>query len=214
MNVETKVGIFVIIGFFMVAVTAAVFGNLELNSKEGKTVYFRLNDATGIRNGTPIMYKGLKVGEVKDVMMKDNQIITRVNVYHEFDIPDNVRFNVKQSGFVGQKFVEFEIDPAVKSQATLKDNYEYKTQILIDKDNNWYIKLSGDPVFTTDDLIRTVKDQVGDVVVIPSIMLRPYSEDFLDGKNLDFVKQETKKDFFVVQNIYSMKEFVDYLYEI
>lgn len=125
MNVETKVGIFVIIGFFMVAVTAAVFGNLELNSKEGKTVYFRLNDATGIRNGTPIMYKGLKVGEVKDVMMKDNQIITRVNVYHEFDIPDNVRFNVKQSGFVGQKFVEFEIDPAVKSQATLKDNYEY-----------------------------------------------------------------------------------------
>lgn len=125
MNVETKVGIFVIIGFFMVAVTAAVFGNLELNSKEGKTVYFRLNDATGIRNGTPIMYKGLKVGEVKDVMMKDNQIITRVNVYHEFDIPDNVRFNVKQSGFVGQKFVEFEIDPTVKSQATLKDNYEY-----------------------------------------------------------------------------------------
>ena len=46
MNVETKVGIFVIIGFFMVAVTAAVFGNLELNSKEGNTVYFRLNDAT------------------------------------------------------------------------------------------------------------------------------------------------------------------------
>ena len=81
MNVETKVGIFVIIGFFMVAVTAAVFGNLELNSKEGNTVYFRLNDATGIRSGTPIMYKGLKVGEVKDVMMKDNQILTRVNIY-------------------------------------------------------------------------------------------------------------------------------------
>ena len=70
MNVETKVGIFVIIGFFMVALTAAVFGNLELNSKEGKTVYFRLNDATGIRSGTPIMYKGLKVGEVKAYRQK------------------------------------------------------------------------------------------------------------------------------------------------
>ncbi|MDE7033631.1 MAG: MlaD family protein, partial [Mucispirillum sp.] len=125
MNVETKVGIFVIIGFFMVAVTAAVFGNLELNSKDGNTVYFRLNDATGIRSGTPIMYKGLKVGEVKDVMMKDNQILTRVNIYHEFEIPDNVRFNVKQSGFVGQKFVELEVDPNVKSQAPLQNNYEY-----------------------------------------------------------------------------------------
>ena len=42
----------------------------------------------------------------------------------------------------------------------LKDNYEFKTQILVDKDNNWYIKLSGDPAFSTDDLnglIRQVK---------------------------------------------------------
>ncbi len=39
----------------------------------------------------------------------------------------------------------------------LKDNYEYKTQILIDQDNNWYIKLSGDPVFTTDDLISLIR---------------------------------------------------------
>ncbi len=125
MNVETKVGMFVIIGFIMVALTAAIFGNLELSSKEGKNIYFRLDDATGIRNGTPIMYKGLKVGEVKDVMMKDNQILTRVNIYHEYDIPDNVRFNVKQLGFVGQKFVELEVDHNVKSQATLQNNYEY-----------------------------------------------------------------------------------------
>ena len=103
MNLETKVGIFVILGFFMVALTTTVFGNLDFNSKEGKTVYFRLNDATGIREGTPIMYKGIKVGEVQDVTMKNNEIISKVIVYHEFEIPDNVRFNVKQSGFVGQK---------------------------------------------------------------------------------------------------------------
>ena len=31
------------------------------------------------------------------------------------------------------------------------------------------------------------------MVVIPSIMLRPYTEDFLDGKNLTFVKVQTNK---------------------
>lgn len=125
MNVETKVGIFVILGFFMVALTTTVFGNLDFNKKEGKTVYFRLNDATGIRAGTPIMYKGIKVGEVQDVTMKNNEIVTRVVVYHEFEIPDNVRFNVKQSGFVGQRYVEFDVDPTVQSKSTLQDNYEY-----------------------------------------------------------------------------------------
>jgi putative radical SAM enzyme (TIGR03279 family) len=50
-----------------------------------------------------------------------------------------------------------------------------------------------------------------DIVVIASVMLRPYSEDFLDGKNLDYVREKTGKDFFLIQNIYSVKEFVDYL---
>lgn len=125
MNLETKVGIFVILGFFMVALTTTVFGNLDFNSKEGKTVYFRLNDATGIREGTPIMYKGIKVGEVQDVTMKNNEIISKVIVYHEFEIPDNVRFNVKQSGFVGQRYVEFEADPTIQSKSPLQNNYEY-----------------------------------------------------------------------------------------
>ncbi len=125
MNLETKVGIFVVLGFFMIALTTAVFGNLDLNSKDGKTVYFHLNDATGIRAGTPIMYKGLKVGEVSDVSMKNNAIISKVLIYHEYEIPDNVRFNVKQSGFVGQKFVELEIDPTIQSKAPLQNNYEY-----------------------------------------------------------------------------------------
>lgn len=125
MNLETKVGIFVILGFFMVALTTTVFGNLDFTSKEGKTVYFRLNDATGIREGTPIMYKGIKVGEVQDVTMKNNEIISKVIVYHEFEIPDNVRFNVKQSGFVGQKYVEFEADPTIQSKSPLQNNYEY-----------------------------------------------------------------------------------------
>ena len=49
------------------------------------------------------------------------------------------------------------------------------------------------------------------MVVIPSVMLRPYSEDFLDGKNLDYVKEQSSKNFFVQQNIYSLKEVIDFI---
>lgn len=125
MNLETKVGIFVILGFFMVALTTTIFGNLDFNSKDGKTIYFRINDATGIRAGTPIMFKGIKIGEVMDVAMKNNEIISKVKIYYEYEIPDNIRFNVKQSGFVGQRYVEFEIDPTIQSKSPLLDNYEY-----------------------------------------------------------------------------------------
>ena len=66
-------------------------------------------------------------------------------------------------------------------------------------------------LITTDDLIRTVKDIEADIVIIPSVMLKQYSEDFLDGRDLNYVKQKTGKDFLVVQNIYSISEIVDYL---
>lgn len=67
-------------------------------------------------------------------------------------------------------------------------------------------------LITTDDLIRTVKDLDADIVVIPSVMLRPYSEDFLDGKTLSYVKEQTGKEFLVVKDIYSFKETAEYIF--
>lgn len=79
------------------------------------------------------------------------------------------------------------------------------------KSEYWGKDITVAGLITTDDLIRTVKDIEADFVVIPSVMLRPFSEDFLDGKTLDYVKKTTKKEFFVVKNIYSMSELVDYI---
>jgi len=69
-------------------------------------------------------------------------------------------------------------------------------------------------LITSDDLADTVKDIDCDLVVIPSVMLKPYSEDFLDGKTLSYVKKKSGKDFYVVQNIYSVEEVVDIIQNI
>lgn len=79
------------------------------------------------------------------------------------------------------------------------------------KSDYWGQDITVAGLITTDDLIKTVKNIDTDIVIIPSVMLRPYSEDFLDGKNLSYVKEKTGKEFFIVKNIYSMAEIVDYL---
>lgn len=79
------------------------------------------------------------------------------------------------------------------------------------KSEYWGQDITVAGLITTDDLIRTVKDVECDTVVIPSVMLRPYSEDFLDGKNLTYVKEQSGKSFFVQQNIYSLKEVIDFI---
>lgn len=82
------------------------------------------------------------------------------------------------------------------------------------KSNYWGRNITVAGLITSDDLINAIKDSDADEVVIPSVMLRQYSEDFLDGKNLDYVKDKTAKQFFVLKNNYSIKEFIDKLYEI
>ena len=52
------------------------------------------------------------------------------------------------------------------------------------KSDYWGQDITVAGLITTDDLIKTVKNIDTDIVIIPSVMLRPYSEDFLDGKNL------------------------------
>lgn len=82
------------------------------------------------------------------------------------------------------------------------------------KSEYWGRNITVAGLITSDDLINAVKDVDANTVVIPSVMLRPYSEDFLDGKNLDYVKAETGKNFIVLHNNYSIKEFVDKLVKI
>ena len=82
------------------------------------------------------------------------------------------------------------------------------------KSDYWGEDITVAGLITTDDLIKTVKDVPADFVVIPSIMLRPYSEDFLDGKNLDYVKKAAGKNFFVIKNTYSLGELVKYIEEL
>ena len=79
------------------------------------------------------------------------------------------------------------------------------------KSNYWGENITVAGLITTDDLIKTIKDVDCSLVVIPSIMLRPYTEDFLDGKNLDYVKKQSGKNFFVQKNIYSLEEIVNYI---
>ncbi len=76
------------------------------------------------------------------------------------------------------------------------------------KSRYWGENITVAGLITSDDLIETVKDVEADFVVIPGIMLKPYSEDFLDGNNLDYVRAKTGKKFIVNTQKYKLDEVV------
>lgn len=100
------------------------------------------------------------------------------------------------------------LEKAAKKMSKIKN---LKVEVYPVKSNYWGKDITVAGLITTDDLINTVKDIDCDIVVIPTVMLRPYSEDFLDGKNLDYVREKSGKNFLVQKNIYSLKEIIDFL---
>ena len=79
------------------------------------------------------------------------------------------------------------------------------------KSTYWGENISVAGLITSDDLISAIKNTACDTVIIPSVMLRTFTQDFLDGKTLDYVKEKTNLDFLVINDCYSTKEIVDFI---
>lgn len=88
-------------------------------------------------------------------------------------------------------------------------------QVLAVKSNYWGEGISVAGLITSDDLVNTISPftihHSPFTIIIPSVMLRPFTRDFLDGKTLDYVKKKTKAEFVVIENFYSTKEIVDFI---
>jgi len=133
-----------------------------------------------------------------------------IDDYKKLELPKSLSKPVKfifATSYAAKQALEF----IAKDLNSKVNNLEI--EIAPVKSNYWGRNITVAGLITSDDLINAIKDKSAGIVVIPSVMLRPYSEDFLDGKNLNYVKQQSGKDFIVLNNNYSIKEFIDNLFE-
>ena len=77
------------------------------------------------------------------------------------------------------------------------------------KSTYWGNNITVAGLITSDDLVDAIKDKNADITIIPSIMLKAFSEDFLDGNKLDYVREKTSHNFFIVKNSNSVEEIVE-----
>ena len=79
------------------------------------------------------------------------------------------------------------------------------------KSTYWGKNITVAGLITSEDLINSIKDVEADYIIVPSIMLKPYSELFLDGQSMSYVKEKTGKNFFITENNYSLCEVIDFI---
>ena len=88
-----------------------------------------------------------------------------------------------------------------------------EVQVRPVKSTYWGKNITVAGLITSEDLINSVKDVNADYIIVPSIMLKPYSDLFLDGESMATVIEKTKKDFYLCENNYSVCEVIDLIYK-
>lgn len=132
---------------------------------------------------------------------------TLMDDFDKFELPESIakHFSLTFACSVAAKSA-FEY---ISEKLNKIDNLEVIVKPVISK--YWGNEVTVAGLMTSEDLIAAVKDIKTDMVTIPSIMLKPYTELFLDGNSLDYVKEKTKKEFLVTKNNYSVEEVVNFI---
>ena len=77
------------------------------------------------------------------------------------------------------------------------------------KSTYWGKNITVAGLITSEDLINSVTAIEADYIIVPSIMLKPFSDLFLDGTSMKDVISKTQKNFFITKENYSVCEVIE-----
>ena len=86
-------------------------------------------------------------------------------------------------------------------------------QVMPIKSEFWGEAINVAGLITANDLINQLKDKCFKDVIIPSIVLRPYTTEFLDGLTVKDVEKALNVKIHITKDIYSTKELFDLLFK-
>lgn len=130
-----------------------------------------------------------------------------IDDFESYDLPDELSEPLDlafATSYAGKDAIEY----VSKSLNRIKN---LKTSVYPVKSNYWGQNITVAGLITSQDLINTIKDIKSDYIVVPGVMLKPYTDSFLDGETLSHVEQITGKKFIVIHNQYSLGELIDFI---
>ena len=107
MSKELKIGIFIAIALFIVAVAVFIVGDISvLFRKPGYSLFVSYESATGLEKRAVLRMAGVKVGYVKDIRLKGRMAEVELNVDYGISVPKGSRATMASIGLLGEKHIE------------------------------------------------------------------------------------------------------------
>lgn len=131
MSIETRVGLFVLIGLGISAVSVMKLSNIRLEKRY--TLYVIFDDVQSLREKGPVKIAGVDIGAADKIELDQGRAKITARIKSNVAIFANAHAKIKQTGVIGTQYIE--IQPGTPEAARLKDGdtlYGDKTKSLTD----------------------------------------------------------------------------------
>lgn len=106
---ELLVGLFLTIGMIFLGLLILQFSSVRELFKDTYTITVPFPDGSGVKEGTPVLFGGLKIGKVPERPKHDptyTGVIIALEIYNTEKVPIDAKFGIGTAGLLGDSYIE------------------------------------------------------------------------------------------------------------
>ena len=105
LNLETVVGLFVLLGIVCLAWLSVKLGKLEIVGSGYVPVHAEFSSASGLRKGASVEIAGVEIGKVDSITLDDYKADVRLKIRTGVALQEDTIASIRTRGLIGDKFV-------------------------------------------------------------------------------------------------------------
>lgn len=106
-NVETAVGVFMVIGFLCFAWLSVKLGDVDLFGGDTYAVAARFGSVSGLKAGAVVEIAGVQVGKVSAIRLQpdDYRAVVEMSIDRNVQISEDSIASIRTAGIIGDRYV-------------------------------------------------------------------------------------------------------------
>lgn len=129
-NVETGVGIFLIIGFICVGYLSVQLGDVNLFGSKQYTVHASFTNVSGLKEGAVIEVAGVSIGKVGKIHLDDYEAQVQLLINPDIKLQEDAIASIRTQGIIGDKYVKIKTGGA--DEMIEKDGEIFETESALE----------------------------------------------------------------------------------
>ncbi len=105
-NVETGVGIFLIVGLVCLGYLSVSLGDVNLFGTDQYSVTAQFANISGLKEGASVEIAGVTIGKVSKIQLEDYEALVELLIDKDIELQEDSIASIRTQGIIGDKYIK------------------------------------------------------------------------------------------------------------